>query len=146
MIDRATGEQLYPCSDCGVLRTKAEGGTVFTVCDDCWDKHHPPCESIGAKLLSATREQLSRTSTVQASSKAERQPPKGRIMITPRPFVLDPGEACWCNRGKDCDGNHEIYLDEPVHRCGFCGKTFEIKPDDPHWSTGRGPLCPTERT
>lgn len=57
MIDRATGEQLYPCADCGVLRTKAEGGTVFTVCDGCWDKHHPPA-SIGAKLLSATREQL----------------------------------------------------------------------------------------
>jgi hypothetical protein len=54
MIDRATGEQLYACNDCGVLRTKAEGGTVFTVCDGCWDKHYPPA----AKLLSATREQL----------------------------------------------------------------------------------------
>jgi len=58
MIGRATDEQLYACNDCGVLRTKAEGGTVFTVCDDCWDKHHPPSPSIGAKLLSATREQL----------------------------------------------------------------------------------------
>ena len=61
MIDHSTdtsGEKLYPCSDCGILRTKAEGGTVFTVCDDCWDKHHPPLESIGAKLLFATREQL----------------------------------------------------------------------------------------
>jgi hypothetical protein len=68
-----------------------------------------------------------------------------RIMITPRPFVLDPGEACWCNLGKDCAGNHEIFLDEPVHRCGFCGQIFQISPDDPHWSTGRGPICPTER-
>jgi hypothetical protein len=31
---------------------------------------------------------------------------------------------------------------EVVHRCGFCGETFQIKADDPHWSTGRGPLCP----
>ena len=41
IVDRSAGEQRYPCDDCGVLRTKAEGGTVFTVCDDCWDKHHP---------------------------------------------------------------------------------------------------------
>ena len=67
-----------------------------------------------------------------------------RIMITPRPFVLDSGEACWCNLGKDCIGSHEIYVAEPVHVCGLCGETFEIKPDDPHWSTGRGPICPTK--
>ena len=29
-------EEMYPCEECGVLRTKAEGGTTFTVCDDCW--------------------------------------------------------------------------------------------------------------
>lgn len=33
-------EGKYPCNDCGVLRTKAEGGTIFTVCDECWDKHY----------------------------------------------------------------------------------------------------------
>lgn len=60
-IDHVTdpeGNQLYPCDDCGALRTKPEGGTVFTVCDDCWNKYYPPRESIGAKLLFATREQL----------------------------------------------------------------------------------------
>lgn len=31
----------YPCHDCGKLRTKEEGGTTFTVCDDCWDKAYP---------------------------------------------------------------------------------------------------------
>lgn len=30
---------IYPCADCGVMRTKAQGGTTFTVCDTCWDKH-----------------------------------------------------------------------------------------------------------
>jgi hypothetical protein len=35
-------ERLYPCDDCGVLRSKNEGGTVFTVCDKCWDKHYHP--------------------------------------------------------------------------------------------------------
>lgn len=27
----------YPCHMCGVTRTREEGGTVFTVCDECWD-------------------------------------------------------------------------------------------------------------
>ena len=34
-------EELYPCN-CGTLRTKAEGGTTFTKCDECWDKYYPP--------------------------------------------------------------------------------------------------------
>jgi len=25
-----------PCEKCGKPRTKAEGGTTFTVCDECW--------------------------------------------------------------------------------------------------------------
>jgi hypothetical protein len=33
---------------------------------------------------------------------------------------------------------------EVVHRCGLCGETFQITRDDPHWSTGRGPICPKE--
>ncbi len=32
----------YPCTDCGKPRTKAAGGTTFTVCDECWDKAYPP--------------------------------------------------------------------------------------------------------
>ena len=67
------------------------------------------------------------------------------IKITPLPFTLDPGEACWCNLGKDCVGDHEIYFAEPSHVCGLCGKTFQITKDDPHWSTGRGPICPDDR-
>jgi hypothetical protein len=35
----AADARVYPCADCGVLRSKAEGGTVFTVCDACWDKY-----------------------------------------------------------------------------------------------------------
>ncbi len=33
-------EKTYPCSMCGKLRTKDEGGTTFTVCDECWEKTH----------------------------------------------------------------------------------------------------------
>jgi Zn finger protein HypA/HybF involved in hydrogenase expression len=38
-------EPTYPCDDCGKLRTKEEGGTVFTVCDECWEKHYKPKSS-----------------------------------------------------------------------------------------------------
>lgn len=31
--------RIYPCNDCGTMRTKSEGGTTFTVCDTCWDKN-----------------------------------------------------------------------------------------------------------
>jgi len=41
-IDPTTGETIYPCLDCDVMRTRAEGGTVFTVCEVCWDRRHPP--------------------------------------------------------------------------------------------------------
>lgn len=33
-------ERIYPCVKCGKLRTKAEGGTIFTVCDECWDDYY----------------------------------------------------------------------------------------------------------
>ena len=33
--------RIYPCDDCGIMRTKEEGGTTFTVCDECWDKAYP---------------------------------------------------------------------------------------------------------
>ena len=35
-----TDAKIYPCEDCGKMRSKNEGGTVFTVCDECWDKHY----------------------------------------------------------------------------------------------------------
>ena len=64
-----------------------------------------------------------------------------RCQSMPSPFKLDPGEACWCNRGKDCDGSHE-YNRRSGECCGECGEEFEISEADPHWSTGRGPICP----
>lgn len=41
-------DRIYPCDDCGKMRSKNEGGTTFTVCDECWDKQHgknKPCET-----------------------------------------------------------------------------------------------------
>ncbi len=35
---KSKSDRVYPCSDCGKLRSKEEGGTTFTVCDECWDK------------------------------------------------------------------------------------------------------------
>jgi hypothetical protein len=33
-------ERVYPCDECGKLRSKDEGGNTFTLCDACWDKHY----------------------------------------------------------------------------------------------------------
>jgi len=35
---KSDADRVYPCMYCGTLRSKEEGGTVFTVCDDCWEK------------------------------------------------------------------------------------------------------------
>ena len=36
-MKKSDHDRVYPCRKCGVLRSKAEGGATFTVCDDCWD-------------------------------------------------------------------------------------------------------------
>ncbi len=42
--ERPEPEAAYPCDKCRKLRTEAEGGTTFTVCDACWDTEHPRSE------------------------------------------------------------------------------------------------------
>lgn len=46
--DTSNEKRAYPCAKCGIMRSEAEGGAVFTVCDACWDLLHkrPPnvCE------------------------------------------------------------------------------------------------------
>lgn len=34
---------------------------------------------------------------------------------------------------------------EFAHICGTCGESFAISGDDPHWATGKGPICPMDR-
>jgi hypothetical protein len=48
--------RIYPCADCGIMRSKAEGGTIFTVCDECWKIHYDKklgriCEIAGRSSL-----------------------------------------------------------------------------------------------
>lgn len=62
LAERKTMDEKYPCQDCGKLRTKDEGGTTFTVCDECWDKHYkaPPTEknTPEKKLVGFNRNEL----------------------------------------------------------------------------------------
>jgi hypothetical protein len=67
--------------------------------------------------------------------------PERLVPSPPQPY-LERGEACWCHRAKDCDGNHEFRNIVAVNLCGRCGETFEISMTDPHWSSGHGPICP----
>lgn len=34
--------EIFPCQDCGKMRSKNQGGTIFTVCESCWEKKYPP--------------------------------------------------------------------------------------------------------
>lgn len=54
----AAAEPLYPCDDCGAHRTKAQGGTIFTVCDECWDKHYKQVTASPAAPVEPLREAL----------------------------------------------------------------------------------------
>ena len=155
----------YLCSICGVTIDWHEGLYVTNPpvqwrycakgpCIEAEAAYHalPVDEMIRQRAALRAKRVLAHLQDRGIEPRPKFDPPERRVLpsgaehikITPRPFVLDVGEACWCNRGKDCDGSHEIYLGEPIHRCGLCGKTFEIKSDDPHWVTGRGPICPTE--
>jgi DNA-directed RNA polymerase subunit RPC12/RpoP len=54
------GETLYPCADCGTLRTKEEGGTTFTVCDECWEKHYAKYREAKRPNAAAARKALAK--------------------------------------------------------------------------------------
>jgi hypothetical protein len=53
----ADDARIYPCADCGLMRSRSEGGTTFTVCDVCWDKAYPtaPAPDAGARIEEAHR-------------------------------------------------------------------------------------------
>ncbi len=42
--------RIYPCADCGVMRSEKEGGMIFTVCDDCWDKAYAKYKTFPAEV------------------------------------------------------------------------------------------------
>ena len=48
-------ERKYPCLVCGKLRSADEGGTTFTVCDECWTKY-PPGTEIPESVIDAAGE------------------------------------------------------------------------------------------
>mgnify|MGYP007031186780 FL=1 len=42
VTEQINTDRVYPCNECGTMRTKEEGGTTFTVCDECWEKNKWP--------------------------------------------------------------------------------------------------------
>ena len=57
-----SGGPKYACARCGTLRSAAEGGTVFTLCDACWDSGLPNAESPTDRLKTALRQTTSQLS------------------------------------------------------------------------------------
>lgn len=78
--------------------------------------------------------------------------------IDPPAVPLRGGIARWNRGALGADLEHTFALEvahilgdivdlrpprtQVVNVCDECGDTFEISKDDPHWSTGRGPICP----
>lgn len=69
-------------------------------------------------------------------SDVPRKPKEGLLIRQPTRVAVSPTAST-------APVEHVI---EVENRCGFCGQTFQIAPDDPHWSTGRGPICPERKT
>lgn len=45
--DKESGSaRIYPCQDCGQMRSAEEGGATFTVCDECWEKHYAKTRTV----------------------------------------------------------------------------------------------------
>lgn len=63
-------EPEYPCSKCGKLRTKAEGGATFTVCEACWEKQPTPEE-----IESATHDVMENIKRLQQEASREPKNP-----------------------------------------------------------------------
>ena len=79
--------------------------------------------------------------------------------LDPRATPLRQNGARWYRGGKEPDLEKVFELEvarilghepelpvEVIHVCGECGERFEISKTDPHWSTGRGPICPKRAT
>lgn len=57
-------DEVYPCDDCGKLRSQNLGGTVFTVCDECWNKHHLKEKPLDNQAYGRVREALARKQAI----------------------------------------------------------------------------------
>jgi hypothetical protein len=103
-------DRIYPCEDCGKMRTKDEGGTTFTICDECWEKHYPPKVKLSAPVSGELRSkivvllkqmglQVQRGESAEIYYYADQliallQPksaeiPEGRIKLVKEPSILD---------------------------------------------------------
>jgi len=57
-------DRIYPCAKCGgMMRTKAEGGTVFPVCGACWDAKSNEIDELAAdqsRVIAVLTERIER--------------------------------------------------------------------------------------
>lgn len=71
-------------------------------------------------------------------------PPAGDVSKScPKTATDTDGTVVPCAFHAGHDGQHRfIRIGSVTHWCGICGEPFEVSETDPHWSTGRGPICP----
>ena len=130
--------RIYPCANCDKMRTKEEGGTVFSVCEACWDKihgkpapapeptcdycHHPVKVHFSVKARRARRDKLA---AVREEMRQRLSIPRASRVAMPTPRydeVFEQGSAwldalagdneCPCKAGEPKQGSEESI--EPV--------------------------------
>jgi len=74
-VDSLGEPRIYPCRLCPTMRSKSEGGTTFTVCDECWEteaaRRKPAVPVTGAvELIERIGEALKRVTHASRETRA----------------------------------------------------------------------------
>lgn len=119
----------YPCHECGTARTKAEGGSVFTVCDECWFK------GLRGPTAGRTREELAeldeRIDIVEQILGEHRRETDARLAkleaVGPKVAAVEPVRIllhCPLCRAKHIDVGEFATKVHHTHACQGCGHVW----------------------
>lgn len=124
-------EKKYPCQKCGTLRTKAEGGTTFTVCDECWDVRDGDF-TMAVNLTPANKERFKRSEVIvlvaEVIASTRRQAAKEVVESEVLETLLDYAvhqPDCILNR---CEAGEPT--EDGGYRTKYAGKWYQSKPVD----------------
>ena len=122
-------EKLYPCDGCGKMRTKAEGGTTFTVCDECWGEKYPKQEP-SKENGNCQHQWVTGVNNTYCI----------KCLCLP---VAKENKTEWIEPSKEWCGckEPEFYLPDYQHSCAICGKPAKpTKPEKIKTLTSTNPI------
>lgn len=107
-------EPTYPCEKCGKPRTRAEGGTTFTVCDACWAETSEPIKPATEADIEAWRGRhtLIQGTTIIPALIARIDALKAELAEA-RAFAVEAGRKY-----------NNLLVDQRILTCAFCGEAY----------------------